>query len=436
MARILVRTNSSWRWHFADMTDEPAPTIMATDVPLFCVVPGEVTMDKTDKPPYRVPLMAEIAAIRPNSYRVASTFAGCGGSSLGYRMAGFQVVWANEFVPIAGESYRANKSEQTILDTDDVRTITATRILDAAGLKAGELDVFDGSPPCQAFSTAGKREKGWGQDREYDHGAAQRNEELFFEYIRLLRDLQPKVFVAENVSGLVKGSAKGFFLEILAGLKACGYRVQARTLDAQWLGVPQRRKRVIFIGVRNDLGLDPVFPRPLPYRYLLRDALPWIVKAVFDPKGQFKGEDFTNGPSATVTTSSCNHFDIEAETDISRYAIGTEWDNVGEGGRGLGKGKKFFSLERPDVDLPVPTITAMIGQPSAASVVHPTEKRKFSVGELKRLCAFPDDFELIGSWSQQCERLGNAVPPVMMSHIAAAIRDSILDVASSNQAAA
>jgi DNA (cytosine-5)-methyltransferase 1 len=251
---------------------------------------------------------------------------------------------------------------------------------------------------------------------------------MFFDYIRLLDGLQPKVFVAENVSGLVKGAAKGFFLEILAGLKACGYRVEARTLDAQWLGVPQRRRRVIFIGVRNDLGLAPAFPKPLKYRYLLKEALPWIRKAVFDPRGQFRTEDFSDGVSATVTGSSLDHFHIEAETDIARYAIGKEWDSLGPGGRGLGKGKKFFSLERPDLDRPVPTITAMIGQPSAASVVHPTEKRKFSVAELKALCSFPDDFVLTGSFSQQCERLDNAVPPVMMAHIAATVRDRILKV--------
>ena len=119
---------------------------------------------------------------------------------------------------------------------------------------------------------------------------------MFFEFIRLLDGLKPRVFVAENVSGLVKGVAKGVFLEILAKLKACGYRVGVKVLDAQWLGVPQARQRTIFIGVREDLGKPPVFPKPLPYRYTLRDALPWIVRGKY---GQtWKPAD---APSPTVS---------------------------------------------------------------------------------------------------------------------------------------
>lgn len=231
--------------------------------------------DKPDKPPYRVPLMAEVRALPWNGFTVASTFAGAGGSSTGYRMAGFKVSWASEFVPVAQESYRANMDPATTLDGRDVKLVKAEDILGALGIEPGELDVFDGSPPCQAFSTAGKRAKGWGTEKRYEHGASQRNEDLFYEYIRLRDVLMPRVFVAENVAGLVKGVAKGYFLEILAALKR-GYRVEARVLDAQWLGVPQLRQRVIFVGVREDLGLPPVFPKPLAYRYSIRDALPWI----------------------------------------------------------------------------------------------------------------------------------------------------------------
>ncbi len=102
------------------------------------------------KPPYRVPLMAEIAALPWNGLRVASIFSGCGGSCLGYRMAGFKVVWANEFVPAAQSSYNANKAEDCFLDTRDIRQVQPQEILEATGLKQGELDLFDGSPPCQA----------------------------------------------------------------------------------------------------------------------------------------------------------------------------------------------------------------------------------------------------------------------------------------------
>jgi DNA (cytosine-5)-methyltransferase 1 len=231
----------------------------------------------SEKPRYCVPSMAEIVALPWNGFTVASTFSGCGGSSLGYRMAGFRVLWASEFIPAARESYRVNAAEYTVLDGRDIRQIKANEVLSAIELGVGDLDLLDGSPPCAAFSEAGPREKSWGAIRRYSD-TAQRTDDLFFEFARLLRDLQPKTFIAENVSGLVRGKAKGYFKRIFAALKDCGYRVEARLLDAQWLGVPQSRRRLIFIGVRNDLGLAPVFPKPLPYRYSLREVLPWISK--------------------------------------------------------------------------------------------------------------------------------------------------------------
>ena len=357
---------------------------------------SQYTIEKTtmhelqQKPPYRVPSMAEIAALPWNGFTAASTFSGCGGSSLGYRMAGFRVLYANEFIPAAQESYRANAAPYTFLDTRDIRQVQPQDILEKIGLAPGELDLLDGSPPCASFSTAGKREAGWGKVKKYSD-SEQRTDDLFFEFARLLRGLQPKTFVAENVSGLVKGTAKGYFLEILRELKACGYNVACKVLDAQWLGVPQSRQRTIFVGVRNDLGPAPSHPRPLPYRYCLADIL-------------IDGER------------------SEKESDIARYCTGKEWDTLKEGEQS----EKYFSLVRTDRDKPCPTICASHGSPGIASVTHPVEKRKFSIAELKRICGFPDDFILKGTYPQQWERCGRSVPPVMMSHIAATIRDEIL----------
>lgn len=343
----------------------------------------------TEKPPYHVPLMTEIAALPWNGCNAISTFSGCGGSSLGYKMAGFRVLYANEFIPAAQETYRANH-KGTILDSRDIRKVQATDILTAIGMKPRELDLMDGSPPCASFSTAGKREAGWGKVKKYSD-TKQRTDDLFFEFTRLLTGIQPKVFVAENVAGLVKGTAKGYFLEILAALKACGYRVRCKVLDAQWLGVPQSRQRTIFVGVRQDLGVDPEHPTPLSYRYTVRDALPEIVE-------------------------------VNPESDISRYCTGREWDKLKQGEQS----EKYFNLVRVHPDKPVPTICSSHGSPGIASVTHPTERRKFAIAELKRLCGFPDDFVLTGTYVQQWERLGRAVPPVMMSHVAATVRDKIL----------
>lgn len=345
------------------------------------------------KPPLHIPTMAEIRATAWNGFSCASTFSGGGGSSTGYRIAGFRVLYANEFIDEARETYRANCAPYTFVDGRDIRQVKGSDILEAIKLQPGELDLFDGSPPCSSFSTAGKREKGWGEVKKYSD-KVQRSDDLFFEYIRLLGEIRPKTFVAENVSGLVKGTAKGYFLEILAALKASGYRVSCRLLDAQWLGVPQARTRTIFVGVREDIGIDPVHPKPLPYRYTLRDAF---------------GPNLRIGP-------------VEPETDISRFAIGNEWDKIAPGGQS----EKFFQLCRPALDAPVGTITQTAGSPSAAGVCHPTEKRKFSLAEVRKLCGFPEDYILTGSFSQGYERCGRAVPPVMMKHIAAAIRDQIL----------
>jgi DNA (cytosine-5)-methyltransferase 1 len=351
------------------------------------------------KPPYRVPSMAEIAAIPWNGFKVASTFSGCGGSCLGYRMAGFRVVWANEFVPAAQASYKANATEDCYLDCRDVKHVQPADIFESIGLAEGDLDLFDGSPPCQAFSTAGKREKGWGQDKAYEHGAKQKNETLFDEYIRLLRGLKPKMFVAENVSGLVKGTAKGYFLDILAAMKASGYRVGVKVLDAQWLGVPQRRQRVIFIGVREDLGLNPIHPTPLLYCYSVRDALPWIGKAEHDISGLMSEGDITNRPSPAVMAGRAG----------SHFAI---------------TGRIETGYERREMYVSEPCLANQATGAAQTRFEIGPEKRKFTIAELKRICAFPDDFVLLGSYAQQWERLGNSVPPLM----AKAIGESVLSI--------
>src|SRR5207302_4942767 len=113
---------------------------------------------------------------------------------------------------------------------------------------------------------------------------------------------------------------------------------------------------------------------------------------------------------------------VEAEADISRYAIGREWENLKPGE----KSEKYLNLIKPQADEPCPTICQSHGNPSTAGVVHPTQKRKFTIAELKRICGFPDDFILTGTFAQQWERLGRAVPPVMMFYVARTLRDEVL----------
>jgi DNA (cytosine-5)-methyltransferase 1 len=509
--------------------------------------------EPTDKPPYRVPSMEEVRAIPWNGLTVASLFAGCGGSSMGYRMAGFRVLWVNEFVEAARVCYAANKAEWTTLDGRDIRLVHPNEIIrDLMAKGLTELDILDGSPPCASFSTAGRRQAHWGQEKKYSD-TVQRTDDLFHEYVRILRGLRPRVFVAENVSGLVKGVAKGYFLEILAALKESGYRVEARVLDAQWLGVPQQRQRVIFVGVRNDLDAAPAFPDPLPHRYSVRDAIPWIGRAVHDTSGQWSTGEITDRPAPSVTVGvnsvNANHFQIEDTgierahgfcgqgghaphgidqpmmtvqagrpvrvSQVRRYAKGEgrdvevvdvtdqpsltirrspnavveevmiganggfgqeKWQTPDEPAKTIGIGsssgngrsaagqvmvrkigtneevaenvaasidgyaigeeydrlhvgqpsEKYLNLVKADPEEPCPAVTASGATISLASVVHPTEKRKFTIAELKRICSFPDDFMVTGTYAQQWERLGRAVPPLMMRSIAEAIRDRIL----------
>jgi DNA (cytosine-5)-methyltransferase 1 len=375
----------------------------------------------------------------PSGLTCISTFSGCGGSSTGYRMAGFKVLWASEFIEAARDSYQANMDPATILDARDIRLVRPEDILEATGLKRGELDLFDGSPPCSSFSTAGKRQAGWGEEKAYSD-SKQRTDDLFFEYARILEGLQPKTFIAENVSGLIKGTAKGYFLEILAALKSCGYRVEARLLNAQWLGVPQTRQRLIFAGVRDDLGINPAFPKPLPYSYSVRDALPHIKRHGTAPpfavqaKSSFAiSSTFVSSESAAsgaILAAGAFHgtgyvedFEtIEPEASIERFAIGDAWEKTPQG-QASGQ---YFNLKRPHPDRPSQTITQLGGVSSAAGVTHPSEKRKFTIAELKRICGFPDDFQLTGTYQQQWERCGRAVPPMMMAHIASAVRDGVL----------
>lgn len=352
---------------------------------------------------YSIPSVSEIAATEPNGFKVASTFAGGGGSSTGYRMAGYRVAYANEFVDAALQTYGANARPETILDSSDIREVTAERLMEDLGIDRFELDLLDGSPPCSPFSTSGKREAGWGREVKYSD-RVQRVDDLFFEYARLVRDLQPKVFVAENVSGLVRGSALGYFKRIHAALRESGYRVAARVVDAQWLGVPQVRKRLILIGVREDLGIDPVHPKPFAERIPLSAALELAVTVDEIP------DDLTHDPESG------------SEISISRFAIGKEARKLSPGE----SSDRYFNLVRPRADEPIPTITATGGNVGAASVIHPNGNRKLTLREARAACGFPLDYVLEGTHEQRYERLGRSVPPLMMRAIAETVRDEIL----------
>jgi len=256
-----------------------------------------------------------------------------------------------------------------------------TEILKQCNLKKGELDVLDGSPPCQGFSTAGKRNL---NDSRND---------LFLEFVRLIEGLQPKVFIMENVSGMIKGGYKGKFNEILQTLKDTGYNVKCKLMNAMWYEVPQSRERVFFIGVRNDLDIKPSFPKPL-------NSIITVLKA------------FEGVQNKTFSK------------DIKGYFQEKIYSKIKQGQNGLNG--KYFSTKRLHPNKPSPTLCKSTSWAGFAQTIHPTEDRDISIEEAKRLCSFPDDYKMVGNYSEQWNRLGNAVMPKMMYHIAKHVKENIL----------
>lgn len=302
---------------------------------------------------------------------VVSTFAGCGGSSLGYSMAGFRELLAVEWDDNAVATFKLNFPDVPVYH-GDIAKLSVEQTLEMTGLSPGELDVLDGSPPCQGFSTAGKRVMD-----------DPRNQ-LFREYVRLLRGLQPKVFVMENVSGMVKGKMKLVFVEILKELKASGYKVSARLLNAMYFNVPQSRERMIFIGVRDDLDVAPSHPR---------------------------AESKPIAAGTAIENSMCV-MDAPAWRKFNHDL----WNQQKPGDNGING--KYFNHVRMDFRKPSPTIPKSAVFGGFVGLSHCTSPRSLHLGELMRLGSFPDAFQFVGSYEDGLNRIGNSVPPLFMRSLA------------------
>jgi len=187
-----------------------------------------------------------------NGLKVFGTFICGGGSTMGYKLAGFEHLGGVEIDPPIADVYKTNHNPKYLF-IEDIREF-AKRTDFPEDLY--NLDILDGSPPCSSFSMAGNREKDWGKTKVFREGQAeQRLDDLFFDYIALAKKLQPKVVIAENVKGLIQGNAKAYVHRIKKEFEAAGYKVQLFLLNAASMGVPQKRERVFFICQRNDLNL-------------------------------------------------------------------------------------------------------------------------------------------------------------------------------------
>jgi DNA (cytosine-5)-methyltransferase 1 len=276
-------------------------------------------------------------------YSVISTFAGGGGSSLGYKMAGFKELLAIELDGNAVETFKLNFD--CPIWQKDILEVKGKDILEFCNIKKGELDILDGSPPCQGFSMVGNRNV---NDNRND---------LFKEYVRLIKELSPKVFVMENVPGMIKGKMKGRFIEIMNNFKSLDYNVKCKLLNAKYYNVPQSRERLIFIGIRKDLKKFPIFPNP-------NNKIITVKKA------------FEKVKNKTYSKS------------IIGYCQEKEYPKIKQGKTGING--KYFQTSRLDWRKPSRTILKSTTWAGFSGLIHPDENRDITIDECKRLTSFPD----------------------------------------------
>lgn len=320
---------------------------------------------------------------------VISTFAGAGGSSLGYSMAGFRELLAVEWDDRAVATFKLNFPDVPVYH-GDIAQLSIEEALLMTGLCTGDLDVLDGSPPCQGFSVAGSRQLG-----------DERNQ-LFREFVRLLDGLRPRAFVMENVSGMVKGKMKLIFADIMQELRDSDYRVSCRKMNAMYFNVPQSRERMIFIGVREDLGIAPSHPPAQNYPISAGVALRGVINDEEERQMLLAAGDRYKG---------YREWHLMQPGQKRTQAVG---GNIG------------FSCIKIDPRKPCRTIPKNDMNISCHGLMHWRERRRFTTAEYARLSSFPAQFQFAGSWKDAVGQMGNSVPPLFMRAIANHVRSEIL----------
>ena len=257
--------------------------------------------------------------------KVFSCFACGGGSTMGYKLAGFDVIGHNDIDKKMIEVYKENHNPKFSF-LESITTFAKRKDLPK---ELYELDILDGSPPCSSFSMAGNREKDWGKEKVFREGQAEQVlDTLFFDFIDLAKELQPKVVVAENVKGLLLGAAKEYVINIYKAFDEAGYYCQHFLLDASKMGVPQRRERVFFVCLRKDLA------KPFLHWADMFTELPKI-KMEFDELGiKFR-----------------NVKEKKAKRDKVIGGYLKHWENAGENGRScLTKNEQPFGFFYKSLD--------------------------------------------------------------------------------------
>lgn len=328
-------------------------------------------------------MMADLDNVPKNGVKVMSTFACGGGSSMGYKRAGCEIVAANDIDPEMAWHYQRNLKPKHYFLCPIGDLITGD-----LPPELFDLDILDGSPPCSTFSMAGSREKAWGKDKHFREGQAKQVlSDLFFDYLDLVERLKPKVAIAENVKGMILGNAKGYTKLIMARFREIGYRPQLFLINAADCGVPQRRERVFFCAVRNDIDVPPLQLAPT-HR--------WI----------------SAGEACEDVDTGQGH---ARPNDIKYWPITMPGQSYSDTKKRRGEKEGCFSHIRIDGVKPSVTLTANL-----QTLTHWKYPRELNYGEVKRLGSFPDDYQAksdkIGKYM-----IGMSVPPKMTEVVARAV---------------
>ena len=342
------------------------------------------------------------ADFKKNRGKVFSCFACGGGSTMGYKLAGYDVVGCNEIDPKMIEAYKVNHNPKYAY----LEPIQTFKLRDDLPQELYELDILDGSPPCSSFSMSGNREKDWGKQKKFREGQSKQVlDTLFFDFIDLAKKLQPKVVVAENVKGLLIGNARVYAARIVDELEQAGYYVTYTLLNAADFGVPQKRERVFFLAIRRDLGaklLDTsqLFARP---KIDLNIKLPHVkYREIADTDGL---ADSPLSPGMRKVWALRQHKDRDFSDTLKREL-----------------GKEFlFSYKYTHLDSVPNTITAR-----AQNNVLYDEPRYFNDKEFILSGSFPVDYDFVNM--RPAYAIGMSVPPIMMAYIADAVGAQWLDV--------
>lgn len=320
--------------------------------------------------------------------KVFSCFACGGGSTMGYKLAGFDVIGHNDIDPKMIEVYKENhKPKYSYLES--ITTFAKRKDLPR---ELYELDILDGSPPCSSFSMSGNRGKDWGKEKKFREGQElQVLDTLFFDFIDLAKELQPKVVVAENVKGLLLGNAKEYVKRIYKEFNNAGYSCQHFLLNASKMGVPQRRERVFFICLREDL---------------VGDFMEYFDMFTQLPKLELKFNE-----------KEINFIEIEdkeAEDEYLSPSISKYWKltKMGDSFSVAHPKNGMFSYSKVDINRPLPTITAHHDGGS----YHHEKHRPLTKIENCRGGSFPIDYNFLGLKHKYL--IGMSVPPLMTYKIA------------------